>query len=48
MELTIAQISPMWVWKLYHFPIVDPIVAVITVMVLNPCKIALYKVVIDF
>ncbi len=47
-ELAIGQISPMRVWKLDQFAVVDPVVAVMTVMVLYPCKVALYKVVVDF
>ncbi len=47
-ELAIGQISPMGVWKLDHFAIVDPVVAVVTVMVLHTCKVALDKVIVNF
>ena len=47
-ELAIGQISPMGVWKLDHFAVVDPEVTVVTVMVLHPCKVALDKVIVNF
>ena len=45
-ELAIGQISPMGVWKLDHFAVVDPEVTVVTVMVLHPSKVALYEVIV--
>ena len=37
----------MGVWKLDNFAVVDPEVAVVTLMVLHPCKVALNEFVVD-
>ncbi len=47
MELAIGQISPVRVGQLDLLAIVDPVEAVIAVVILNPGEVSLYEVIVD-